>query len=223
MNQALLRQIPKMDLLLAHPLLAPLAEKTSRSAVKAAIQERLNLLRRGILDGSLEAIPDTEALCRDILAGADTACHLRPVINATGVVLHTNLGRAPLSIAAAENLSRIARGYCNLEYDLEAGKRGSRYDHVEELICRLTGAEAAMVVNNNAGAVFLMLNTLAKDRHVAISRGEPPISTSSPREMATCSPRARVLSMRNTAPALLLTTMAASAPVRRQMSSSTWS
>ena len=172
MNQALLRQIPKMDLLLTHPLLAPLAEKTSRSAVKAAIQARLNLLRQGILDGSLEAIPDTEALCRDILAGADTACHLRPVINATGVVLHTNLGRAPLSAEAAENLARIAGGYCNLEYDLEAGKRGSRYDHVEQLICRLTGAEAAMVVNNNAGAVFLMLNTLAKGHRVAISRGE---------------------------------------------------
>lgn len=172
MNQALLRQIPKMDLLLDHPLLADLCQRTSRAAVKAAIQETLQQLRRDIADGSVRSVPDPEQLCRQILSGADTGCHLRRVINATGVVLHTNLGRAPLSPEAADNLSRIARGYCNLEYDLDRGCRGSRYDHVEELICRLTGAEAAMVVNNNAGAVFLMLNTLARGKNVAISRGE---------------------------------------------------
>src|SRR5690606_26509133 len=97
---------------------------------------------------------------------------LRPVINATGVVLHTNLGRAPLSDAACEAVLKIARGYCNLEIDLDTGNRGERYSHVEEILCRLTGAEAALVVNNNAGAVLLALHSLAQGKEVIVSRGE---------------------------------------------------
>ncbi len=98
--------------------------------------------------------------------------HLRPVINATGVILHTNLGRAPLSAAALSALERVARGYCNLEIDLNTGERGSRYSHVENLLTALTGAEAALVVNNNAAAVLLALHTLARGREVIVSRGE---------------------------------------------------
>ncbi len=97
---------------------------------------------------------------------------LRPVINATGVVLHTNLGRAPLARAAREAVQRAAAGYSNLEYDLEAGERGSRYDHCAGLLVELTGAEAALVVNNNAAALVLALNTLAEARGAVVSRGE---------------------------------------------------
>ena len=174
MNQNLLRKLPKVDVLLASPLLAE-AEKTfSKNMVKEAAQKCLQDIRTSILNGETDTVPSPAVLAEQILkelhrVGGD---HLKKVINATGVVLHTNLGRAPLGEDAAAHIARIVSGYCNLEYDIEAGTRGSRYSHVEELLCRLTGAEAAMVVNNNAGAVFLMLNTLAKGKNVAISRGE---------------------------------------------------
>lgn len=100
------------------------------------------------------------------------ARRLVPVINATGVIVHTNLGRAPLSAEAVEAVREVAAGYCNLEYDLQLGSRGSRHSHVEELLCRLTGAEAALVVNNNAAAVLLVLGELARGREVIISRGQ---------------------------------------------------
>lgn len=97
---------------------------------------------------------------------------LGKVINGTGIVLHTNLGRAVLSEAAIQQLQEVASSYCNLEYDIAAGERGSRHQHVEELICRLTGAEAAVVVNNNAAAVFLVLRELAQNKEVIVSRGQ---------------------------------------------------
>jgi L-seryl-tRNA(Ser) seleniumtransferase len=97
---------------------------------------------------------------------------LRRVINATGVVIHTNLGRAPLHSSAIKHLIDISKHYSNLEYDTELGERGSRYTHVEEILCRLSGAESALVVNNNAGAVLLVLNTLAEGKEVVVSRGE---------------------------------------------------
>ncbi len=118
--------------------------------------------------------PDIKTLAAEVLdlAAKRLENSLRPVINATGVVLHTNLGRAPLSDAACEAVLKIARGYCNLEIDLESGRRGERYSHVEDILCRLTGAEAALVVNNNAGAVFLALHSLASGKEVIVSRGE---------------------------------------------------
>jgi len=97
---------------------------------------------------------------------------LRRVINATGVVIHTNLGRSPLHPSALDHMIEIAEGYSNLEYDLDLGERGSRYSHVEEILCSLASAESALVVNNNAGAVLVALNTLAEGREVIVSRGE---------------------------------------------------
>jgi L-seryl-tRNA(Ser) seleniumtransferase len=97
---------------------------------------------------------------------------LKRVINATGVVIHTNLGRSLLHEGAIEHIARVSRHYSNLEFDLSQGKRGSRYSHVEEILCRLTGAEAAIVVNNNAAAVLLVLNTLAEGKEVIVSRGQ---------------------------------------------------
>lgn len=174
MSSELLRQIPKTDLMLSRSALLEAGEKYSRALVKAAVQSELDALRAAVMSGKLTAMPDVEAIERAVLANLEHGglFSLKRVINATGVVLHTNLGRAPLGEGAAEHVAAVAKGYCNLEYDLGAGKRGSRYAHVEKLLCELTGAEAAMVVNNNAGAVFLALNTLAKGRGVAVSRGE---------------------------------------------------
>jgi L-seryl-tRNA(Ser) seleniumtransferase len=98
--------------------------------------------------------------------------HLKGVVNATGTILHTNLGRAVLSQEALNAIIGVASGYSNLEFNLEKGERGSRYSHVESLLCRITGAEAAMVVNNNAAAVMLVLSTLAKDKEAIVSRGQ---------------------------------------------------
>ena len=175
MDKHLFQQLPKMDVLLAHPVLLTAQEEgVPYYTLKEAARAQLDRLRRGILDGSVEALPGLDALAVQTVEQARRACrpHLRPVINATGVVLHTNLGRAPLGEAAARAVYEAARGYSNLEYDLDEGRRGSRFSHVDGLLCSLTGAEAAMAVNNNAAAVFLMLSALAAGKKVAISRGE---------------------------------------------------
>jgi L-seryl-tRNA(Ser) seleniumtransferase len=124
--------------------------------------------------GAGEPIPGLSLLADEILRQLTdlTRSTLYPIINATGVIIHTNLGRAPLSRAAREAMDSVGAGYSNLEYDLQAGERGSRYVHAEKLLCRLTGAEAALAVNNNAGAVFLALSALASGREVLISRGQ---------------------------------------------------
>jgi L-seryl-tRNA(Ser) seleniumtransferase len=174
MTSRLLRQIPKTDNILSRPAIKAAQDHYPYAFVKATVQACLDDLREKALHDRIDTIPPMEAIEDTILSWlqAGHLNHLKRVINATGVVLHTNLGRAPLGEAAAAHLAELAKGYCNLEYDLENGKRGSRYAHVEKLLCELTGAEAAMVVNNNAGAVFLMLNTLAKGKKVAVSRGE---------------------------------------------------
>lgn len=147
-------------------------ENLPRALVRSAIQEQLNLLRAELAGGG--SMPDDAAL-ENRIADAVTAAgkwRLQRVINATGVILHTNLGRAPLGGAMSDHVARIASGYSTLEYSLSEGARGSRHDLVERQLCRITGAEAAMVVNNNAAAVFLMLNTVAAGRRVIVSRGE---------------------------------------------------
>ena len=174
MSYKLLRQIPKTDSILSRAAVKAAQEQVPYAFVKATVQACLDELRTQAMADRIDSIPSPDEIEKMVLRGlADGRIyHLRRVINATGVVLHTNLGRAPLGETAAAHVAELSKGYCNLEYDLEKGKRGSRYDHVEQLLCELTGAEAAMVVNNNAGAVFLMLNTLARGKKVAVSRGE---------------------------------------------------
>ena len=118
-------------------------------------------------------VPELDELARDVArrAAAIAQPRLRPIINATGVVIQTNLGRAPLSAAALQALQHVAGGYSNLEYDLDAGERGSRYDHMTSLLVRLTGAEAALAVNNNAAAVLLVLACFCAGRDVLVSAG----------------------------------------------------
>jgi L-seryl-tRNA(Ser) seleniumtransferase len=155
-----LRDLPSVDEL-ARRLDDPLAVEAARSVLARAREE----VRAGADPGDLVARGRAEV-------GALRAPRLRRVLNATGVLVHTNLGRAPLAEAALERVVDVARGYSNLEYSLDEGRRGSRQDHVAALLRRLTGAEAALVVNNNAAAVLLALAALAEGREVVVSRGE---------------------------------------------------
>ncbi|NLL38583.1 MAG: L-seryl-tRNA(Sec) selenium transferase [Clostridiales bacterium] len=170
MENNILKDIPDMNSLINHELF----EGLERERVKRAARELLGELRSKVLEGTLRELPALDECARRILIKVeeDKIPSLRGLINATGIVLHTNLGRAPLGMPLYSDAAGIYGRYCNLEYDLKTGKRGSRYSHVESLICELTGAKAAMVVNNNAAAVFLMLLTVAKGKRVAISRGE---------------------------------------------------
>lgn len=172
MDRTLLRQIPRVDELI-DPVRARCAGAPS-SAVTAAVRRTLEELRGALLTGELREIPETATLCEQAAAYVRRAqtLSLRPVINATGVVLHTNLGRACLSERAAQAAWETARHYSTLEYDVDSGGRGSRNAHVEELLCRLTGAESALVVNNNAAAVLLLLTALTAGGEVIVSRGE---------------------------------------------------
>ncbi len=175
-DQRLLAQLPKVDNLLEHPEVISLADQVPRSVLLAAVRQTLGGLRARILAG--EEVPAAELSLEAVAAAAagEARClaapSLRRVINATGVVVHTNLGRSLLARRALERLLEINRTYSNLEYDLAAGARGSRYVHVDRLLCELTGAEASLVVNNNAAAVLLCLQTLAAGREVVVSRGQ---------------------------------------------------
>jgi L-seryl-tRNA(Ser) seleniumtransferase len=175
----LLRQLPSVDELLQEPHLRELIRTAvPRWAVVDAVRDVLESWRHSVVSGesrSAQADPPS----KDVLVAE--ACEaalrrerpsLRRVINAAGVIIHTNLGRAPLPKIAVQRVVEVAKGYSNLEYDLERGNRGSRQAHVEWLLCRLTGAEAALAVNNNAAAVLLAINTLAEGKEVIVSRGE---------------------------------------------------
>jgi L-seryl-tRNA(Ser) seleniumtransferase len=168
-----LAALPAVYEILAHPRLAALAADIGHDLLVAGIQARLALHREALRDGSPSRPPSADELAQEVALEVEKwrAPGLVPVINLTGTLLHTNLGRAPLSAEAIAALARAA-GTVNLEYELDAGKRGDRDTLIEELLCRLTGAEAATVVNNNAAAVYLALNTLANRRQVAVSRGE---------------------------------------------------
>jgi L-seryl-tRNA(Ser) seleniumtransferase len=170
-----LRQIPSVDEILARPGLAALAEKASRGVVTESARAVLAELREQLRnDPSGTDALDPAAIESRITQRVEglLAPSLVPVINATGVILHTNLGRAPLSAAAAAEIAKTATHYSNLEYDIESGERGKRDVHTAALLAQLVGAESAIVVNNNAAAVFLVLNTLAKGAEVIVSRGE---------------------------------------------------
>ncbi|HLZ93162.1 MAG TPA: L-seryl-tRNA(Sec) selenium transferase [Candidatus Acidoferrum sp.] len=172
----LLRQIPSVDDLLAEPRLAALTQRVDRELVLDITRTVLADLRARITAEGTAAVValNAGALEEQISSMVERvlASTLEPVINASGVILHTNLGRAPLSGAALEEIQRSATSYNNLEYDLEMGARGKRDVHVAELLQRLTGAEAAIVVNNCAAAVLLALGALAKGGEVLVSRGE---------------------------------------------------
>ena len=174
MNHQLLRQIPKVDELLKMPALEALCEEVPSQTVTRVIRQVLDELRQDVLEGKLEAMPEKCAICDRIvvLARREDAPSLRRVINGTGIILHTNLGRACLSEKAAQAACAVAGSYSTLEFNLATGGRGLRYSHVEELLCRLTGAESALVVNNNAAAVLLILSALTAGGEVVVSRGE---------------------------------------------------
>ncbi len=172
----LLRQIPSVDELLAQPRLASLAKRVDRSLLLEVTRSTLAALRAKIATDTQTLVLrlDTASLEEHITSAVEQILSrsLQPVINATGVILHTNLGRAPLTEAAIEEFRRTATQYSNLEYDLEAGTRGKRDVHTAKLLERLTGAESAIVVNNCAAAVLLVLAALAKSGEVIVSRGE---------------------------------------------------
>ena len=164
------RSLPSVDQVLADERVRSLAG--THDIVAELARQAVETARQAIAGG--KPAPSEAQIVENVLGMAEAVFRpsLRPVINATGVIIHTNLGRAPLSDEAIEAMAAVSRGYSNLEFDLEAGERGSRYAHMESALVRLTGAEAAMAVNNNASALLLALSALCRDREVIISRGQ---------------------------------------------------
>jgi L-seryl-tRNA(Ser) seleniumtransferase len=171
-NMTSFRHLPSVDRVLAHKRLKELGQSYPHDLLVGFIREELTAARRRIAAGgdcpSVDAV--AEKVCQSVLALDKFSP--RRVINASGVIIHTNLGRAPLSEEAIAAMKSAAAGYCDLEYDIESGERGSRNVHIESLICRLTGAGAALAVNNNASAVLLGLMALARRKEVIVSRGQ---------------------------------------------------
>jgi L-seryl-tRNA(Ser) seleniumtransferase len=169
-----LRGLPSVEKLLQTQLAAELIASYGRPLTLQAIRSSLDEVRRRVSKSSETTLPDREIILTQTacLLHLWTAPTLLPVINASGVILHTNLGRAPLSNAALQAMEAVSRGYSNLEFNLETGKRGSRLIHAERLLQRLTGAEAALVVNNNAAAILLALSALANKKRVIVSRSQ---------------------------------------------------
>jgi L-seryl-tRNA(Ser) seleniumtransferase len=173
-GKSLLRDLPQVQRLLELPAAGLLCVEYGRQAVVDAVRQTLDGLRGEITSGSLSAVPDPQSvLARSAQALAmRRRPGLRRVINATGIVLHTNLGRAPLAPQAITAVAEVATGYCNLEFDLTDGRRGSRTEAVEVLLGELTGAEAALAVNNGAAAILLALSAISEGGEVIVSRGE---------------------------------------------------
>ena len=172
LNQ-ILRQLPQVEEVLASPEMGAVAAELPRALAVEAAREAVAACRAGVLAGAVDDV-DAAAVCRDAASRALAKARpsLRRVINATGVVIHTNIGRSPLAASAISAVAEASRGYSTLEYDTQAMTRGSRHSHVERLICTLTGAEAAMAVNNNAAAVMMVMNEFARGREAVVSRGE---------------------------------------------------
>ncbi len=164
--------MPSVDRLLSDERIRELEKTCSRSTLVGLVREGLEQARLSIGAGGPD--PSFDQLVESIRSRARDLERpsLRPVINATGVILHTNLGRAPISGESVAAMVSVAEGYSNLEFDLGSGKRGSRHAHIERLLCQATGAEAALVVNNNASAVMLGLSALARRKEVIVSRGQ---------------------------------------------------
>jgi len=171
---SLLKSIPKVDKVLEWPGVQPLLQVKPRPLVLKAVRSVLEALRQEALATEPVALPSQDILTSRIATEVERfgTPSLKRVVNGTGVVIHTNLGRSPLPESVRELLNGIAFGYSNLEFNLAEGERGSRHSHVENLLCELTGAEAALVVNNNAAAVLLALASMAAGKEVVVSRGE---------------------------------------------------
>ncbi|MBS4537151.1 L-seryl-tRNA(Sec) selenium transferase [Clostridium sp. D2Q-11] len=173
----LFRSLPKVDEILQKEKIEEALNYIPRDIVLESIREVIEDIRKNIQSSTITKASIEERIQRidyEIIEKAKMKIQpkLRKVINGTGTIIHTNLGRSLISREIMERVVEIASEYSNLEYDLEEGRRGSRYSHIEDIICRITGAEAALVVNNNASAVMLILSTLAKNKEVIVSRGE---------------------------------------------------
>jgi len=176
-QQKMLRTLPGVDHVLERAATVPFFENIPKTIMVNSIRNTLEILRDSILKEnrniSEESLSEDRIIKLVKVAVKDTmAFNLKHLINATGVVVHTNLGRSLLPGEVVENITAIAGRYSNLEYDIGAGRRGSRYSIIEDIICEISGAQAALAVNNNAGAVLLCLDTIARNREVIVSRGE---------------------------------------------------
>ncbi|MGL5123200.1 MAG: L-seryl-tRNA(Sec) selenium transferase [Fusobacteriaceae bacterium] len=173
MDKELLKKLPKVDKLLIHKELESLAKETTYYTFIETIKSGIEYFRTQILAKEIVAFTEKDVLEKIKELGQNNKLYsLRKVINGTGTIIHTNLGRSLMSTKMVENMSKISLNYNNLEYDLNKGSRGSRYSHLEELICKITGGERALVVNNNAAAVIICLNEFAKESETIVSRGE---------------------------------------------------
>lgn len=176
MKNDLYRKIPKVDVLLEDERIRELISNHSRELVMDCIRLEINKLRRfiGVCEDLEDAEREIHLLATSIEKSVEKTItpNMKMVINGTGTIIHTNLGRAPMAPHHLQHVYNVSMSYSNLEYNLEQGGRGARYDHFEQLLCELTGAEAAMAVNNNAAAVMLILNALAKNKDIIVSRGE---------------------------------------------------
>ncbi len=180
-KETFLRQLPSVDELLKDNIVLKWLEEHPRAvvldALRMAIEEKRKVFlkideAKGLQPSAFSLEPENIINRAEEILNTLTQLNLRPVINATGVIVHTNLGRSVLSEKAVKNIEAVAKGYSNLEYDIEKGERGKRYHHIEKLLCKLTGAEAGFAVNNNAAAVLIALNTIAQNKEVIVSRGE---------------------------------------------------
>ena len=174
MSKQLLSQIPAINKILLLDEVKSLIQEYSEVGVKSAIKNYIDEIKQEILNEELHEVPSLEKIVEVVtqIVKSEDKNSLRRVINATGTILHTNLGRSLLSQKIKENIESVAFNYSNLEFDIDNKKRGSRYVHLIDIIKKLTGAEDVLVVNNNAAAVLLTLNTLVKDKEIVVSRGE---------------------------------------------------
>ena len=173
MKNELFRQLPKVDILMKNTLLKDLSLTLDYNSFYEIVTKVIDSFRSKIKNSEIESFTEEEII-KDIisLAKKSEERNFKNVVNGTGVILHTNLGRSIFNERVAEKLKAIVTGYSNLEFDLSTGGRGSRYQLLEEIICKVTGAEGAMLVNNNAAAVILCLNEFAKNKKTIVSRGE---------------------------------------------------
>ena len=174
MSKQLLSQIPAINKILLLDEIKTLIQEYTEVGVKSAIKSYIDGIKQEILNEELHEVPSLEKIVEEVkqIVKSEDKNSLRRVINATGTILHTNLGRSLLSQKIKENIESVAFNYSNLEFDIDNKKRGSRYVHLIDIIKKLTGAEDVLVVNNNAAAVLLTLNTLVKDKEIVVSRGE---------------------------------------------------